>query len=108
MLLVGRNDSMGSTRPRPARLAEKLLAIRQNIDGGLSQNQLIKRMHLEDELEQDRISKFERGVLEPPLHVLCAYADAANVLLEVIVRDELDLPETLPARGKDLKLLIPD
>ena len=98
---------MGSTRPRPARLAEKLLAIRQKIDGGLSQNQLIKRMHLEDELEQDRISKFERGILEPPLHVLCAYADIANILLEVIVKDELDLPEILPAPIKESKLLNP-
>lgn len=98
---------MGSIRPRPARLAEKLLIIRQKIDGGLSQNQLIKRMHLEDELEQDRISKFERGLLEPPLYVLCAYADAANVLLEVIVKDELDLPSVLPALSKDLKLLNP-
>ena len=96
---------MGSTRPRPARLAEKLLAIRQKLNGGLSQNQLIKRLNLEKELEQDRISKFERGVLEPPLHVLCAYADAANLLLEVIVKDELDLPDVLPAPYKDLKLL---
>lgn len=64
-------------------------------------------MNLEDELEQDRISKFERGVLEPPLLVLCAYADAANILLEVIVKDDLDLPDVLPAPSKDLKLLIP-
>ncbi|MGI8468960.1 MAG: hypothetical protein ACR2N3_10970 [Pyrinomonadaceae bacterium] len=98
---------MGSTRPRPARLAEKLLAIRQKLNGGLSQNQLIKSLKLEDEIEQDRISKFERGVLEPPLHVLCAYADAANVLLEVIVKDELNLPKILPAPHKDLRLLKP-
>jgi transcriptional regulator with XRE-family HTH domain len=98
---------MGSNRPRPARLAEKLLDIRQKLDGGISQNQLIKRLNLEDEIGQDRISKFERGVLEPPLHVLCAYADTANVFLEVIVKDDLELPEILPAPMKDLKLLNP-
>ena len=96
---------MGSARPRPQRLAEKLLTIRLKINGGLSQNELVAKLGLEDELERERISKFERGVLEPPLHVLCAYADAANLLLEVIVKDELDLPDVLPAPYKDLKLL---
>ena len=96
---------MGSARPRPKRLAEKLLAIRSKLDGGISQNELIVRLGLVNELERERISKFERGVLEPPLFVLCAYADAANVLLEVIVKDDLDLPDILPALSKDLKLL---
>lgn len=99
---------MGNARPRPKRLAEKLLTIRQKIDGGLSQNEMVVRLGLGNDLERERISKFERGVLEPPLHILCAYADAANVLLEVIVKDELDLPDMLPARSKDLKLLNPD
>lgn len=87
---------MGSARPKPKRLAEKLLQIRNTLDGGISQNELIRRMKLENELEQERISKYERGVLEPPLHVLCAYADAANLYVEVIIRDELDLPQKLP------------
>lgn len=91
---------MGSPRPRPERLPEKLLTIRNNIDGGLSQNEMIRRLGLEDELEQERISKYERGVLEPPWFVLCAYADLANVLLEVLVKDELDLPKTLPSKNK--------
>jgi len=91
---------MGSARPRPKRLAEKLLEIRLRIDGGVSQNELINRMNLNDDLEQDRISKYERGVLEPPLEVLCAYADAANIYVEVIIKDDLDLPETLPSLQK--------
>jgi transcriptional regulator with XRE-family HTH domain len=91
---------MGSRRPRPERLTEKLLTIRNSIDGGLSQNEMIRRLDLDDELEQERISKYERGVLEPPWFVLCAYADLANVLLEVLVKDELDLPKTLPSKNK--------
>jgi transcriptional regulator with XRE-family HTH domain len=91
---------MGSARPKPIRLAEKLLFIRQQLDGGLSQSEIIQRLGLEGEIERERISKYERGVLEPPLFVLCAYADAANVWLEVLVKDELDLPKMLPSKNK--------
>jgi transcriptional regulator with XRE-family HTH domain len=91
---------MGSARPKPARLANKLLEIRKKLDGGLSQNQMVRRLGLEEEFDQERISKFERGVLEPPLHILCAYADIANVYLDVLARDEIDLPENLPASEK--------
>ena len=87
-----------SSRPRPARLAGKLLEIRQKL--GLSQNGMARRLGLSQELEQERISKYERGILEPPLHVLCAYADVANVYLEVLAKDELDLPGELPATHK--------
>lgn len=97
---------MGSSRPRPSRLAEKLLNIRQKIDGGLSQGEMVNRLRLGDELERERISKFERGILEPPLHVLCAYADVANVYLEVIVRDGIDLPEILPSKIKSEGILV--
>ncbi|HLM62358.1 MAG TPA: hypothetical protein VK308_16270 [Pyrinomonadaceae bacterium] len=91
---------MGNARPRPERLAAKLLFIRQQLEGGLSQSEIIQRLGLEDEIERERISKYERGVLEPPWFVLCAYADAANVWLEVLVRDELDLPKALPSKNK--------
>ena len=91
---------MGSARPKPKRLAEKLLAIRLNLDGGVSQNQLIRRMNLENELGQERISKYERGILEPPLHIIAAYSDVANIFVEFIIRDELDIPDSLPSKGK--------
>lgn len=92
-----------SNRPRPARLAEKLLAIRQKIGGGgLSQNDLLKKLGLEDELERDRISKYERGTLEPPLIVLLRYAELANVYLEAIVDDRINLPERLPCKAKSI------
>ncbi len=92
---------MGSAkRPRPERLAEKLLTIRNKLDGGLSQNELIKKLGLEAEVEQERVSKYERGILDPPWFVLCAYADTVNVWLEVLVKDELDLPEFLPSKEK--------
>lgn len=82
-------------RKKPARLAGKLLEIRIRL--GLSQGELLNTLGLEGEIERDYISKYERGVLEPPLHVLCAYADAANVFLDVLAKDSLDLPKVIPS-----------
>lgn len=87
-----------ASRKKPERLAEKLLEIRQKL--GLSQNGLIRRLGLTEELEQDYVSKFERGVLVPPLHVLLAYAEAANVWVEVLIKDSVDLPENIPSPAK--------
>lgn len=87
---------MGSSRPRPVRLAEKLLTIRKRLNGGLSQGEMVRYLGLGDLMDRERISKYERNIIEPPLAVLCAYADAANVWLDVLVRDELDLPEKFP------------
>jgi transcriptional regulator with XRE-family HTH domain len=87
-----------ASRKRPARLSAKLLEIRLKLE--LSQNGMIRRLGLADELEQDYVSKFERGVLVPPLHVLLAYAEAANVWVEVLIKDQLDLPGELPSPTK--------
>lgn len=89
-------------RPKPTRLPEKLKEIRVRIDGGLTQVEMIRRLgYTEEELPQDRISKFERGAMEPSLSVLCAYAEAANCYLEVLARDDLSLgPGTIPYRKK--------
>jgi transcriptional regulator with XRE-family HTH domain len=90
-----------ASRRKPARLAGKLLEIRLKLE--LSQNQLIKRLGLEDELEQQYISKFEHGVIEPPLHVLCAYADLVDVPLDSLARDYLDLPKVTHTKSKRIR-----
>src|SRR5947209_9120335 len=87
-------------RKKPEKLAEKLLKIREHL--GLSQGGLIRHLGLEDELERDYISKFERGILEPTLNVLLAYARAISTtghgeFLEAIIDDEMELPEKMPA-----------
>lgn len=87
-----------ASRKKPERLAEKLLEIRQKL--GLSQNGLIRRLGLAEELEQDYVSKFERGILTPPLHVLLAYAEAANIWVEVLIKDNVDLPVKIPSPTK--------
>lgn len=90
---------MGSAaRRKPAHLAEKLLAIRSDLS--ISQNGMIRRMGLVDELTQAEISMYERGIRVPPLPVLLEYARAANVYVEVLIDDSLDLPAKLPTREK--------
>ena len=85
---------MGFARPRPKRLAEKLLQIRNAL--GLSQTDLWRHLGVEDEISQKLISKYELDQNEPPLKVLLQYARVAGVHMEDIVDDELDLPEKLP------------
>jgi hypothetical protein len=50
-------------------------------------------------LRQD-ISDFERGVREPSLAILLAYGRAAGVWVDVLIDDELDLPNKLPSYPK--------
>src|SRR6476469_605548 len=85
---------MGSARPRPRRLAEKLLQIRHSLD--LSQTEMVKRMGVGEMIHYTNISKYELDKNEPPLMILLAYARLAQVHLEEIVDDEIDLPRKLP------------
>lgn len=77
-------------RPKPERLAQKLLQIR--LDLGLSQSELIKRLNFNElELVQGTISSYELGKREPSLPLLLAYARLAGVSTDVLIDDELDL-----------------
>jgi transcriptional regulator with XRE-family HTH domain len=87
---------MGSARPRPRRLAEKLLQIRFSL--GLSQKKMVKFLGVEGQINYTNISKYELNKNEPPLEILLAYARAARVHLEEIVDDKLDLPRKLPGK----------
>ena len=90
---------MGRASKRsPTRLAEKLLQIRSAL--GLSQNEMIRRLGLADELLQASISGYELGTRIPPLHVILLYAEAAGICTDVLIDDRLDLPAKLPAKPK--------
>jgi transcriptional regulator with XRE-family HTH domain len=78
-------------RPKPKRLAEKLHRVR--VAFGDSQNGLIRRLGLENELTQSDISAFERGTREPSLPVLLKYSEVARVWVNAFIDDEVDLPE---------------
>ena len=89
---------MGYARPKPARLAEKLLAIRTAL--GVSQTELHWRLGVEHLIDYTRISTYERGKNEPPLMILLEYARVANVYVDVLIDDALDLPDRLPSPAK--------
>jgi transcriptional regulator with XRE-family HTH domain len=98
-----RAGGRGSGQPEPkrkrqARLAEKLLEIRLKL--GLSQGDMMRRLG-EDEAKRDYISKYERGVMEPPLAVLLEYSRMISTtgggeFLEALIDDSLDLPADIP------------
>lgn len=88
----------------PEKLAGKLLEIRLKLNE--SQNGLLISLGLEEDFDRGYVSKWERGLLEPPLFVLCAYADAANIFLEVLARDTLELPLEMPAKTKSMGFTI--
>jgi transcriptional regulator with XRE-family HTH domain len=89
---------MGYSRPRPERLAEKLLQIREALK--LSQSEMLSRLGFGDTHSYTRISSYELGRNEPPLMVLLEYARAANVYVEALIDDNLDLPARLPSPTK--------
>lgn len=83
---------------RPARLAEKLIAIRTGLQ--LSQNDLIRYLGVEDELTQSQVSAFERGTRLPSLLIILGYARLARVSTDILIDDELNLPKTKSSKYK--------
>jgi hypothetical protein len=80
-----------SRRPRPDRLAFKLLQIRLTL--GLTQQQMFDQLNYQKSpLLPPHISDFELDKREPALAVLLCYARMAGITLEVLADDRLDLP----------------
>lgn len=85
-------------RVQPVRLAAKLQAIRERLD--LNQVQMFRRLgEVRSRIYASHISSYETGTREPPLDVLLQYARVAGVPMEVLVDDELELPERLPSEN---------
>jgi transcriptional regulator with XRE-family HTH domain len=82
-------------------LPKKLLEIREKLN--LKQAELIKKLGLENEIYQGNISEYESGKRQPPLPVLLKYAQLAGICLDVLVDDNLALPEKLPSKPKHQK-----
>ncbi len=86
-------------RTKPKRLGEKLLQVRIALN--LSQNEMLERLGLSDKLFRSAVSGYELGKREPPLPVLLEFARLANVYVDALIDDELDLPSRLPSRSKN-------
>jgi len=82
---------MGHARNRPKRLAEKLLQIREAL--GLSQREMAERLSERAgvKITSKNISKYERDRSVPFIEVVLAYARLANVEMNGIVDDDLEL-----------------
>ena len=85
-------------KERPKRLGEKLRVIRKELE--LSQNEMVRRLGLSGKLTREEVSAYERGVREPSLPTLSRYAEIAQVWIDVLVDDDLDLPEHFPSTTK--------
>jgi transcriptional regulator with XRE-family HTH domain len=86
-----------SRRPRPGHLAAKLRQIRAAL--GLTQDQMFERLgETRTALYPGHISLYESGQREPPLPVLLRYARSAGVYVDVLIDDELVLPDRLPIK----------
>jgi transcriptional regulator with XRE-family HTH domain len=85
-------------RVRPKRLAEKLRYIRASLD--LTQDELVRKLAIEELATQSKISEFESGKRDPSLLILLQYSRLAGVHMEDLVDDKADLPDKLPGKVK--------
>jgi transcriptional regulator with XRE-family HTH domain len=85
---------MGHKRHRPNRLAEKLLQIRKAL--GLSQKEMADRLceRAGVRITHRNVSKYERDKSVPYIEIVLAYARLANVEMNQIVDDDLDIEPT--------------
>lgn len=81
----------------PKYLGEKLTRIRSAL--ALSQNEILVEIGMEEILTRSRISEYEAG-FEPPLIVLLHYARLANISVDVLIDDDLDLPPQIPSPAR--------
>ena len=88
-----------AARSKPARLAEKLKGVWEKL--GFSRSELVLRLKLEESsISRSSIAGYELGMKEPPLPILLKYARLANVIVDVLIDDELNLPDQLPYLGR--------
>jgi transcriptional regulator with XRE-family HTH domain len=89
---------MGTARrPRPVRLASKLKELRAKL--GLTQEEMVKQLGGAGvSLKPGHISEYESDKREPPLPVLLRYARLAGVPVEVLIDDDMDLPDRVGFR----------
>lgn len=90
---------MGWTaRERSRRLGAKLVQIRQARH--LTQAQMLVTLKLDKKVFASAIRGYELGTREPPLTVLLRYARLMGVSTDVLIDDELGLPNKMPGAAK--------
>ncbi len=88
-------------RTKTEYLAGKLESIRNSL--GITFEEMIVQLDCPQiPLYPASIYGYEKGKREPPLPVLLRYALLANVYVEVLIDDDLELPEKLPSKEKTM------
>ena len=90
---------MGSgKRIIPARLGEKLKAIRETLE--LTTEEIIIKLNCpEIPLHRASITQYEKNRREAPLVVILNYARLAQVNVDVLIDDKLNLPTKLKLKN---------
>ena len=78
-----------SRRNKPVKLSHKLLAIRKGLR--MSQTEMANALNLQ--VHYSAISNFELGTREPDLIVVLHYARLAGLTVEMLIDDQMNLPE---------------
>jgi transcriptional regulator with XRE-family HTH domain len=78
-----------SRRNKPEKLSTKLLAIRKRLR--MSQTEMARALELK--VHYSAVSNYELGTREPDLIIVLRYARLANVPMEMLVDDKMNLPE---------------
>jgi transcriptional regulator with XRE-family HTH domain len=83
---------------KPLRINEKLAQIRTLL--GLTEDEMLRHLDLEEEFSSEDILNYELGQREPPLYVLLSYGRSVGVCLDVLVDEKMDLPELSEETGR--------
>lgn len=78
-----------SPRNKPMKLSHKLLAIRKRLQ--MSQTEMARALELK--VHYSAVSNYELGTREPDMLIVLRYARLANISMETLVDDQLNLPE---------------
>jgi len=86
-------------------MGEKFRQIRDALE--LSQNGMVKRLGSPEGILGTSISGYERGIREPPLLIVLAYARVAAVPVEMLIDDARDLHSESPIKRPKKNLKTP-
>lgn len=84
-----------SSREKSLFLGEKLRQIREAMN--LSQTEMVERLGWSEKIHRGHLARFEADTREPALPLLLRYARLANVIVDVLIDDDLELPSQLPS-----------
>ncbi|MFL6212934.1 MAG: helix-turn-helix transcriptional regulator [Blastocatellia bacterium] len=91
-------------RARPKKLQEKVCEVRRRL--GFTQDEMARRLiehGAEETTHSGYVADFETGKRAPSLLGVLAYAKLFGVCADVLLDDEIDLPERLPSKAKHRK-----